>query len=199
MRLILYRFTAVILLILLAPFLFMLCLAVRLSSKGPFLFRQKRMGKDNKPFTIYKIRTMVEDAEALKKKYAKLNEADGPVFKIRDDPRYTKVGRVISHLGLDEMPQLINIAKGEMSYVGPRPLPVEEAKRVPRKYSARFSVVPGVTSSWIVNGAHTVSFDRWMQMDLEYVKHDSLWYDMGIFLRTVMMILKFMVLSIYRK
>lgn len=145
------------------------------------LFKQKRLRKDKKVFEMYKFRTMVEGAEKLKKKYAHLNEVNGPVFKIRNDPRYTKIGKFLSHTGLDELPQLINVFKGEMALVGPRPLPVDEAKRVPKKYERRFSVLPGMTSSWIIKGAHKLTFKEWMDLDLEYVKNKSFFYDLSLF------------------
>ncbi|OGG02906.1 hypothetical protein A2W14_00115 [Candidatus Gottesmanbacteria bacterium RBG_16_37_8] len=136
-------------------------------------------------FTLYKIRTMVKNAEKFKNKYRSLNEADGPVFKIRNDPRYTQVGRFLAYYGLDELPQLINIIKGEMSFVGPRPLPVEEALKIPKRYNMRFSVLPGITSSWVVAGAHKLSFRRWMEKDMEYIRKKSIWYDLKIILQTI--------------
>lgn len=153
-------------------------------------FKQKRLGKDKKPFYIYKFRTMVEDAENLKSKIKNLNEADGPVFKIFNDPRYTKIGRFLAHTGFDEIPQLINIVKGEMALVGPRPLPVDEANKVPRKYARRFSVLPGITSLWVVNGADHSSFKKWMEDDLEYIKNKSFLYDLKIIILTIWMLLK---------
>lgn len=190
MRYFLYRVIAFFLLVLLSPIFFLLFVLVKLTSKGPFIFKQKRLGKDKKPFTIYKIRTMVENAEELKEKYRHLNEADGPVFKIYNDPRYTKIGKFLSHTALDELPQLVNIIKGDMSFVGPRPLPVEEAEKIPEKYSARFSVLPGITSPWVVEGAHRLTFDKWMKLDLEYVKKRSLWYDIKIMSRTILLVVK---------
>ena len=163
---------------------------IKLTSSGPFLFRQKRLGKDKKPFVFYKFRTMVENAENLKPKIYHLNEADGPAFKIRNDPRYTKIGRFLAHSGLDEIPQLINVVKGEMAFVGPRPLPVSEANKVPKKYERRFSVLPGITCLWVVKGADHSSFKRWMELDLEYVKKKSFLYDLKIIILTVWMLLK---------
>ena len=138
---------------------------------------------------MYKFRTMVQGAEKLKKRYVHLNEADGPVFKIWEDPRYTRIGRILAHTGLDELPQLINIIKGEMVFVGPRPLPVPEAKAVPKKYDARFSIFPGITSLWIVKGAHDLSFRQWMELDLEYIKKRSLYLDLKVALLTIKLIL----------
>lgn len=157
------------------------------------IFKQKRLGKDKKPFIMYKIRTMVENAERLKSEVYGLNEADGPVFKIRNDPRYTKIGKFLAHTGLDELPQLINVLKGEMALVGPRPLPVEEAQKVPKKYERRFSVLPGMTSLWIIKGAHKLSFDEWMRLDLEYVKKKSFWLDASILFTTIRLIIRLVI------
>lgn len=155
-----YRLLAWVMFIFLLPFFAILYIVVKLNSKGPFIFKQERAGKDKKPFTLYKIRTMTEGAEESKNNYKHLNETDGPVFKIREDPRYTKLGKFLAHSGLDELPQLVNIIKGEMSFVGPRPLPVDEAARVPGKYERRFSVLPGITSLWVVKGVHNLNFDQ---------------------------------------
>ncbi|GIW62176.1 MAG: multidrug MFS transporter [Patescibacteria group bacterium] len=182
---ILEKIIALIFLILLSPIFLILYLAVKLTSKGPFIFKQKRSGKNKKPFYIYKIRTMVENAEELKEKYKHLNQADGPVFKIYDDPRFTKVGKIIAHLGLDELPQLINILKGEMSFVGPRPFPVAEAKRISKKYEKRFSVKPGILSSWVIQGAFHDNFEKWMNLDLKDVENKSFWYDLKIILKSL--------------
>lgn len=169
------------------PIWIILYVPVKVTSAGPFLFTQKRMGKGRKIFTMYKIRTMVEGAEELKRKCVHLNEADGPVFKIKDDPRYTRVGKFISRTGLDELPQLINVVKGEMALVGPRPLPVEEALKVPQKHKQRFSVLPGITSPWVVRGAHALGFKRWMELDIAYIRKKSVIYDMYILLLTILL------------
>lgn len=163
---------------------------IKLTSSGPFLFKQKRLGKDKKPFVVYKFRTMVENAEHLRSKIYHLNEADGPVFKIDNDPRYTKIGKFLAHTGLDELPQLINIIKGEMAFVGPRPLPVTEAIKVPKKYDRRFSVLPGVTSLWVVKGADHSSFIKWMEDDMEYIKNKSFLYNLKIIILTLWLLLK---------
>ena|SRR3989338_7997096 len=182
------KIIALLLFILLLPvFLFLLFLIKSLSS-GPFIFTQKRAGKNKKIFTMYKIRTMVTGAESLKSKVQSLNEADGPVFKIKDDPRYTKLGKWLALTGLDELPQLWNIVKDEMAFVGPRPLPVAEARKVPKKYQGRFSVLPGITSFWVVAGSHKLSFQKWMELDLEYVERKSFWYDIEIALKTILLI-----------
>jgi lipopolysaccharide/colanic/teichoic acid biosynthesis glycosyltransferase len=179
------KFIAFALMLILSPLFLILYLAVKLTSKGPFLFKQWRCGKNKKPFLIYKIRTMTVDSEKLKEKYRHLNQADGPVFKIYDDPRFTKIGRLISRLGLDELPQLINILRGKMSFVGPRPFPVEEAQKIPKKYQKRFFVKPGIVSSWVVAGAFHNDFDRWMRLDLQDIEKKSLWYDLKIIAKSV--------------
>ena len=182
------RIIALLLLVLLLPLFIILWLVVKLTSPGPFIFAQKRTGKNFKPFYIYKIRTMRENAERLKVKYSDLNQADGPVFKIYNDPRLTSVGKILYRTGLDEVMQLINIIKSEMSFVGPRPLPISEAKKVPKKYRLRFSVKPGLTSLWIIRGAHMLSFVEWMDSDLEYVKKKNLLLDMYIIVITISLI-----------
>ncbi len=185
LRHLLYRIIACVLLLFLTPCFLLLYILVKTDSPGPFFFVQKRLGKDKKPFLLYKIRTMHVDAERVRKKYLRLNEVDGPVFKIRDDPRYTRVGKRLSHLGIDEIPQLINVVRGEMSLVGPRPLPVYEARRIPSQYKVRFSVLPGMTSEWVIRGSHKLSFSTWMKLDLAYVKQNSLSGDLRIFFKTV--------------
>jgi lipopolysaccharide/colanic/teichoic acid biosynthesis glycosyltransferase len=183
------RFIAQILLLILSPFLIICYFFVKLTSKGPFLFKQLRMGKDKKPFWMYKIRTMVENAQELKAKYQKLNETDGPVFKIYHDPRYTSFGKWLSHTGLDELPQLVNIVKGEMAFVGPRPLPIDEAKQIPTKYALRFTVLPGITSSWVVKGSHKLTFDEWMRKDINDVNKKSFFYNLKIAGETISLII----------
>ena len=193
------RLIALILLIILSPFLLILYILVKLTSKGPFIFKQKRLGKDKKPFTIYKIRTMIENAESQKSKVKSQNEADGPVFKIHNDPRYTKFGRFLAHSGLDEIPQLGNIAKGEMSFVGPRPLPVEEANKVPKKYERRFSILPGISSLWVTAGTDHSSFNKWMRLDLAYIKQKSFWGDITITIQTIFLLVKLFFGIIWRR
>lgn len=191
------RLMALFLLILLSPLILILYLTVKLTSKGSFIFKQKRMGKDFKPFVIYKIRTMIEGAEKQKTSLKTLNEADGPVFKIRNDPRYTPIGRFLSHTGLDEILQLVNIIKGEMSFVGPRPLPVDEALKVPRQYHKRFSVLPGITSFWVIRGAHFLTFKQWMESDLEYIKKKNFFLDLYIILATGFLSLKWAIKKLF--
>lgn len=184
------RLIAALLLFCISPFLLVMYVVVSLTSKGPFIFKQKRMGKDGKVFTIYKIRSMNVRAEQEKEKYIHLNEADGPVFKIYDDPRYTSIGRVLAHTGFDEILQLINIIKGEMSFIGPRPLPIAEATKVPLKYKARFNMLPGITSLWVINGAHSQTFREWMESDVSYVKKKNPLTDAYILFVTVLLSVK---------
>lgn len=184
------RFVGLLLLFLTSPLWPLLYVLVRSTSKGPFLFTQKRMGKGKKIFTMYKIRTMVVNAEWMKKKYEKHNEVDGPMFKIKNDPRYTKVGKFFSHIGIDELPQLINVLKGEMAIVGPRPLPIEEASQIPKKYEARFTVLPGITSPWVVKGSHRLGFKRWMELDSDYIKSRSTLGDLIVLVRTILLVIK---------
>jgi lipopolysaccharide/colanic/teichoic acid biosynthesis glycosyltransferase len=189
------RLLALILLIFLLPFLIILYFFVTISSRGGFLFKQKRAGKNKSVFILYKIRTMVENAELLKSKLYHLNETDKPVFKIYNDPRYTGIGKFLSHTGLDELPQLINVIKGEMNFVGPRPLPVGEAQQVPKKYQKRFSVLPGITSPWVLQGAHKLSFRSWMESDLDYIENKSIINDSIILGKSFLLVLTF----IFRK
>lgn len=193
------RLLAFVLLILLLPLFIIVYIFVRISSKGKFLFRQKRSGKNKKPFLIYKIRTMVFDAEKQKKKIIRLNEVDGPVFKIYNDPRYTRIGKFLSHTGLDELPQLVNIIRGEMDFVGPRPLPIKEAETIPAKYKKRFDVMPGITSPWVLKGAHKLNFNQWMESDLDYIKNKSLWYDSAILGKSVYLVLTFIYNKVFDK
>jgi len=184
------RLFAGFLLIFSLPIFTILYVIVKLDSEGPFLFLQLRAGRDKKPFWMYKIRTMIQNAESLKSQVSHLNEADGPVFKIKNDPRYTRVGKLLSHIAIDELPQLINILQGSMVFVGPRPLPIQEAQEVPHKYDVRFTVLPGMTSEWIVQGAHAVSFKKWMELDCEYVYSRSIRKDFLILLKTVFLIVR---------
>lgn len=185
-----HRLLALFILILSIPLWPILYVLVKLDSPGPFIFKQKRMGKNGKIFTILKIRTMVKNAESLKAKYRHLNEEQEPVFKIKDDPRYTKIGKFLSLVALDELPQLINVIRGEMSMVGPRPLPVDEARKIPVKYKGRFEVLPGMTSLWIVKGGHDLKFERWMELDCYYAKKKSLFLDFYILFLTFQTIAK---------
>jgi exopolysaccharide biosynthesis polyprenyl glycosylphosphotransferase len=160
-------------------------LAVKVTSSGPLIFRQKRSGMNGRDFTLYKFRTMVANAEALQAGLALKNEMDGPVFKIKADPRVTGVGRVLRKLSLDELPQLWNVLRGDMSIVGPRPALPSEVGKYERWQRRRLSMRPGITCIWQVSGRNNVDFKRWMEMDLEYIDNWSLALDCRIILKTI--------------
>jgi exopolysaccharide biosynthesis polyprenyl glycosylphosphotransferase len=160
---------------------------VKRSSPGSILFRQKRAGLHGEPFTMLKFRTMVSDAEQLKKELEQYNEMSGPVFKIANDPRVTPIGRFLRRWSCDEWPQIFNVLKGEMSLVGPRPLPIDEVARFDDlAHRRRLSVKPGLTCLWQVSGRNNVSdFRDWVRLDLEYIDNWSLWLDLKILVRTI--------------
>ncbi len=182
---------ALILLVLFSPAFLLVTLLIKLTSPGPVLFRQKRAGLNGQPFTMYKFRTMVTDAEMRQDELAKMNEMEGPVFKMTNDPRVTRVGRWLRKFSLDEFPQLINVLRGEMSLVGPRPLPVEQVKRFNDvAHRRRLSVKPGMTCLWQVSGRNDVKdFRDWVRLDLEYIDNWSFWLDLKILWRTVPIVL----------
>lgn len=173
------------LLVLLSPVLALVALAVKLSSPGPLLFRQVRAGEHGRRFTIYKFRSMVANAESLQPALVGANEMTGPVFKIRADPRLTRIGRVLRRTSLDELPQLWNVLKGEMSIVGPRPAVPSEVARYESWQRRRLSMKPGLTCLWQVSGRSSIAFDRWMRLDLEYIETWSLGLDLRILIRTI--------------
>lgn len=160
---------------------------VKMTSSGPILFRQERSGLNGRPFTMLKFRTMVSNAEQKKAELASFNEMDGPVFKISNDPRVTPIGRILRKFSVDELPQLWNVLKCEMSLVGPRPLPVDEIKRInDPAHRRRLSVKPGLTCLWQIRGRNEVtSFKDWVSLDLEYIDNWSLWLDLKILLKTI--------------
>lgn len=173
------------------PLYLLIALLIKLSSPGPVLFRQQRSGLNGRPFTLYKFRTMVTNAEQLKHELAAMNEMTGPVFKVSNDPRVTAVGRFLRKYSLDEFPQLYNVLRGEMSLVGPRPLPVDEVRRFhDLAHRRRLSVKPGLTCLWQISGRSEVrDFREWVRLDLEYIDNWSLWLDLKILCRTVPVVL----------
>ena len=180
-----------VLLVGMAPILAIVALLIKLGSPGPVVFSQDRVGLNRRRFRLYKFRTMTDGADELQHRLEDLNEADGPVFKIRNDPRITRVGKFLRRFSIDELPQLFNVFKGDMSLVGPRPLPVRDVERInARWHKRRFSMKPGVTCLWQVNGRSDVSFDDWAVMDLEYIDKWSLALDLRILLQTVPTVLK---------
>jgi exopolysaccharide biosynthesis polyprenyl glycosylphosphotransferase len=173
-------------LIVLAPVLLVAAVAIKLTSPGPVLFAQERYGLNRRRFRMYKLRTMVADAEALQVTLEERNEASGPVFKIREDPRITRVGRVLRRISLDEIPQLLNVLRGEMSLVGPRPLPTRDVHRFTEAaLMRRFSIRPGVTCLWQIGGRSNLGFDDWIRLDLKYIDEWSMALDVEILLKTV--------------
>jgi exopolysaccharide biosynthesis polyprenyl glycosylphosphotransferase len=162
-------------------------LLIKFMSPGPVLFRQKRAGLNGQPFTMYKFRTMVTNAEQLRAELASLNEMSGPVFKVSNDPRVTPIGRFLRKFSLDELPQLFNVLRLDMSLVGPRPLPVHEVERFDDvAHRRRLSVKPGLTCLWQIRGRNKiVKFQDWVRLDLEYIDNWSLWLDLKILVRTI--------------
>jgi lipopolysaccharide/colanic/teichoic acid biosynthesis glycosyltransferase len=148
-------------------------------------FKQERCGINGRRFWVFKFRTMVHNAEALKSSLLEENEMDGPAFKIEDDPRITRIGKLLRKLSVDELPQLINVARGEMSLVGPRPPLPDEVGKYSRWQRRRLSMKPGITCLWQVGGRNDTTFDEWMKLDLKYIDNWSLWLDTKILLKTV--------------
>jgi len=184
-------FGAAALLILLALPAAVVAVLVKVTSPGPIFFRQKRSGLNGRPFTLYKFRTMVSNAEQLKHELATMNEMTGPVFKLANDPRITPFGKILRKSSFDEFPQLFNVLRGEMSLVGPRPLPVDEVRRFnDPAHRRRLSVKPGLTCLWQVSGRNQVKdFRDWVRLDLEYIDNWSLWLDVKILCRTLPVVL----------
>lgn len=181
----LYKIFVIVLCLFMVPWMMILGMLVFLFSGLPVFFSQKRVGKGGKEFSMIKFRTMAKEAHTMQKQYKYLNEADGPVFKIRNDPRFTGIGRFISHIGLDELPQLINVLRGKMALIGPRPLPVEEEKKLKPWMKKREQILPGIISPWVLDGYHARSFDEWMRSDCEYVKTKSFQKDLILGIRAV--------------
>lgn len=178
-------FEAVVALIVLAPIFLVVAVAIRLESPGPIFFRQRRVGVYGREFNLYKFRSMYQDAEARLESLRARNEVSGPVFKMRDDPRVTRVGRFIRRASIDELPQFWNVLRGEMSVVGPRPPLPSEVKQYERWQLRRLSVKPGITCTWQVSGRSQISFEQWMELDLRYIDSWSLWQDVKILARTI--------------
>ena len=172
--------------IILSPLFLIVAIAIKIEDpKGKVFFAQKRSGKNNKLFYMYKFRSMVSNAEELLEELKELNEMDGPVFKIKEDPRITKVGRFIRKTSIDELPQLFNVLKGDMSIVGPRPPIPHEVAEYNEYQMQRLLVKPGITCIWQVSGRNTIGFDEWVEMDLEYIKTRNLWLDIKLIFKTV--------------
>jgi exopolysaccharide biosynthesis polyprenyl glycosylphosphotransferase len=179
------------LIVLFAPVLALTALLIKLTSAGPVIFRQERLGINKRRFLIYKFRTMVAGAEKHMAELEKHNEVSGPVFKIKNDPRITPLGKILRRTSVDELPQLFNVLKGDMSLVGPRPLPVRDYEGFSEDWQRRrFSIQPGLTCLWQINGRSTVGFEDWMKLDMQYMDEWSLWLDLKILVRTIPAVLK---------
>jgi exopolysaccharide biosynthesis polyprenyl glycosylphosphotransferase len=176
---------AALALIVLGPLLALIAVILKLSSPGPVIFRQRRMGLHGRIFTMYKFRTMVDGAEAMLQSVAHRNIVGGPIFKDPADPRITNFGRILRRFSLDESPQLINVLRGDMSLVGPRPLPLHEANAISGEARRRLSMRPGLTCLWQINGRSHVEYTTWMKYDLQYVDGWSLWMDAKVLFRTI--------------
>lgn len=177
-------------LVVLSPLLLITALAIVLEDpKGGPIFKQKRSGKDGKIFEFYKFRSMCVDAEVLRQKLIEFNEFQGQAFKIKDDPRITKVGKLIRNCSIDELPQLVNILKGDMSIVGPRPLPVYEENYDDAYEMQRLTVTPGLTCFWqVYPHRHEITFDDWLALDIKYVAERSWWVDLKMIFKTVLVV-----------
>jgi len=176
-------------LVLLAPVLLLIAVVIKLNSRGPLFFKQVRNGMNGRKFTLLKFRSMVVGAEKIQEELIALNEMDGPVFKIKNDPRMTKIGKFLRKTSLDELPQLINVLKGDMSLVGPRPPIPGEVTNYKTWQRRRLSMRPGITCFWQISGRNEIDFERWMKLDLKYIDNWSLWLDFKILLRTIPVVL----------
>lgn len=175
-------------LIALSPLLIIIAILIKLESKGPVIFAQKRIGLNGKEFNMFKFRSMVDNAEALKEKLLKQNEVSGPMFKMKDDPRVTKIGKFMRRRSIDELPQLINVLKGEMSLVGPRPSLPNEVKKFEPWMLKRLEVKPGLTCYWQVSGRNNIGFEDWMKLDIRYVEERNFWLDIKLIFKTVFLL-----------
>ena len=182
---------SIALLVALAPLFALVMLLIRLESQGSIFFAQERIGLNKRRFRMWKFRTMVHGADRLQHTLEELNEADGPVFKIKKDPRITRVGKLLRRFSIDELPQLINVVMGDMSLVGPRPLPVRDVDRIDIRWQKRrFSIKPGITCLWQVSGRSDIGFNDWVRLDLDYIDRWSLGLDLLILLKTIPAVFK---------
>ena len=172
-------------LILLSPLILIVSMLIKLESKGEVIFKQKRVGLNGKEFYMYKFRSMVINAEELKEQLESQNEMSGPMFKIKDDPRITKVGKFIRKTSIDELPQLINVIKGDMSLVGPRPSLPKEVNKFEQWMMERLEVKPGLTCIWQISGRNNIDFEDWMKLDIKYVRERSLVLDFKLIFKTI--------------
>jgi exopolysaccharide biosynthesis polyprenyl glycosylphosphotransferase len=182
---------SILALTLLAPLFVIIGILIKIDSRGPIFFVQERVGYNKRLFAFYKFRTMKSDAEKSQAKIEHLNEVSGPVFKIKNDPRVTKIGKILRKTSIDELPQFFNVLKGEMSLVGPRPLPIRDYKRFEQNWQKRrLSVRPGITCLWQIQGRSGLSFDKWIELDMEYIDQWSLLLDFKILVKTIPAVLR---------
>ncbi|MDU3547947.1 MAG: sugar transferase [Clostridium sp.] len=174
--------------VLVSPVLLVTAVLIKLESKGRIFFSQTRVGLHGKEFKIYKFRSMVDGAEALRKSIEHKNEMSGPMFKVRGDPRITKIGRFIRKTSIDELPQLINVLKGEMSLVGPRPSLPSEVEKFEAWMLKRLEVKPGLTCYWQVSGRNNICFEDWMKLDIDYVNHRNMKLDIKLIFKTIILL-----------
>ena len=171
-------------LVIASPVLLIIAILIKIESKGPIIFSQDRVGKNGKTFKMYKLRSMVVNAEELKHKLEAQNEMSGPMFKMKNDPRITKIGKFIRKTSIDEIPQLFNVLKGDMSLVGPRPSLPKEVEQFEDWMYERLEVKPGLTCYWQVGGRNNIDFEDWMKLDIKYVHDRSLWIDIKLIFKT---------------
>jgi len=194
-------FGSIFLIILTSPLMILTAILVKLTSKGPILYKQERVGFEDKPFNLLKFRSMRVEyctgeeyggkkAEKILQKLAKKNEVDGPVFKLKNDPRLTPIGKFIRKTSLDELPQFFNVLRGQMSLIGPRPPLASEVAQYTNWQRRRLGVKPGITGLWQVSGRSELSFDEWVRLDAYYIENWSLWLDFQIFLKTIWVVIK---------
>ncbi len=177
-------------LVLLSPVFLVTMAAIAAEDGFPVIYRQNRNGLNGKAFRMYKFRSMCRDAEELHQTLLEKNELDGPAFKMKDDPRITKVGRFLRRTSIDELPQLVNILKGEMSVVGPRPLPTYETAQCTPYQNQRLNIKPGLTCYWQCSGRNDIPFEEWMELDLKYIREAGVWTDLKIICRTFLSVFK---------
>lgn len=178
-------FGSLIGIILLSPIMLITSIAIKIESKGPAFFIQERVGKDGKLFRMYKFRSMCINAEEKLKEIAHKNEMDGPMFKIKEDPRITRIGKIIRRRSLDELPQLFNVIKGEMSLVGPRPNLPREVEKFTEYHKKKLIAKPGLTCYWQIMGRNNIDFEQWINLDIKYIEERSIWVDIKLIFKTI--------------
>lgn len=190
---------ASILLVVLSPVFLIIMGMIYVVDGKPVLYFQRRAGRHKQPFTLIKFRTMVTGAEAFRAKLMSQNEAPAPMFKMKHDPRFTKLGKFLSITGLDELPQLLHVVQGTMSLVGPRPLPLLESEALPKSWDFRYTVKPGIVSEWALSGKKYASLADWKKLEKETIEKDSVGYEISILFRTGQMLIKLFIQSLFYK